>query len=296
MHRVLLTGGPSLLREAYARIIEDSALLTVQVQIPDLAHALAQLPSLRPRTSSSSTPWHWLPPRAPRHCCPCAEPAARTTLAVIGDTPAEEVGPLLRVGATGILGRQMEAAPFVMALDLIGRGGTVVCIAVHRREDLRRPSEPDAGPTLHQGTADTRPRRDPARQQHAGAPARHQPSHGQVAREPDPAEARRLLPRPPGNHRLRERTRQPRTAGRPHPQPLNHQITYLRCPPTTGGDHGCELVRPGPSRERWAARASLAAAAFAVPLPLVFGGVGGVLLLVAALAGWPSPRPPSGGC
>jgi DNA-binding NarL/FixJ family response regulator len=52
--------------------------------------------------------------------------AARTTLAVIGDTPAEDVDPLLRAGVTGVLDRQMEAAPFVMALDLIGRGGTVV--------------------------------------------------------------------------------------------------------------------------------------------------------------------------
>lgn len=34
MHRVLLTGGPALLREAYARIIEGSAFLTVQAQSP----------------------------------------------------------------------------------------------------------------------------------------------------------------------------------------------------------------------------------------------------------------------
>ncbi|MER5470631.1 diacylglycerol kinase family protein [Streptomyces sp. NPDC002935] len=40
-----------------------------------------------------------------------------------------------------------------------------------------------------------------------------------------------------------------------------------------------------PARERWAARASLAAAVLAVALPLVFGGVRGFLLLLAALAG-----------
>ncbi|MGW3912176.1 diacylglycerol/lipid kinase family protein [Streptomyces sp. NPDC005070] len=39
-----------------------------------------------------------------------------------------------------------------------------------------------------------------------------------------------------------------------------------------------------PARERWAARASLAAAALAVALPLAFGGVRGLLLLLAALA------------
>ncbi|MFD6553641.1 diacylglycerol kinase family protein, partial [Streptomyces sp. NPDC058398] len=39
-----------------------------------------------------------------------------------------------------------------------------------------------------------------------------------------------------------------------------------------------------PARERWAARAALAAAALAVALPLAFGGVRGFLLLLAALA------------
>ncbi|WP_326784808.1 diacylglycerol/lipid kinase family protein [Streptomyces sp. NBC_00151] len=39
-----------------------------------------------------------------------------------------------------------------------------------------------------------------------------------------------------------------------------------------------------PARERWAARASLAAAALAVALPLAFGGVRGFLLLLAAAA------------
>ena len=40
-----------------------------------------------------------------------------------------------------------------------------------------------------------------------------------------------------------------------------------------------------PAGERWAARVSLAAAALAVAVPLVFGGVRGFLLLLAALAG-----------
>lgn len=43
-------------------------------------------------------------------------------------------------------------------------------------------------------------------------------------------------------------------------------------------------TRP-PARERWAARASLAAAALAVAVPLFTGGVRGVLLLIAAVVG-----------
>ncbi len=38
-------------------------------------------------------------------------------------------------------------------------------------------------------------------------------------------------------------------------------------------------------KQRWAARTSLATAALAVLLPLGSGGIGGILLLVAALAG-----------
>jgi len=125
MHRVYLTGGPALLREAYARIIEDSAFLTVQAQIPDLAPALAQLPSARPDILLIDA-MALAPSPNTTTLLSLRRAAARTTLAVIGDTRAEDVDPLLRAGVTGILDRQMEAAPFVMALDLIGRGGTVV--------------------------------------------------------------------------------------------------------------------------------------------------------------------------
>ncbi|MET7695634.1 response regulator transcription factor [Streptomyces sp. NPDC005483] len=125
MHRVLLTGGPALLREAYARVIEDSALLTVQAQIPDLASALAQLPSLRPDILLIDAMAMASSPRTTT-LLSLRLAAARTTLAVIGETPAEEAGSLLRVGVTGILGQQMEAAAFVVALDLISRGGTVI--------------------------------------------------------------------------------------------------------------------------------------------------------------------------
>lgn len=46
-----------------------------------------------------------------------------------------------------------------------------------------------------------------------------------------------------------------------------------------------DLDAPAWRRQRWAARTSLAAAALAVLLPLAYGGLGGVLLLAAGLAG-----------
>ncbi|WP_329289620.1 diacylglycerol/lipid kinase family protein [Streptomyces pseudovenezuelae] len=46
-----------------------------------------------------------------------------------------------------------------------------------------------------------------------------------------------------------------------------------------------DLNAPAFRRQRWAARTSLAAAALAVLLPLGYGGLGGVLLLAAGLAG-----------
>ncbi|WP_328372777.1 hypothetical protein OG800_34430 [Streptomyces sp. NBC_00445] len=148
MHRVLLTGGPALLRGAYARVIEDSTLLTVQAQIPDLASALAQLPSLRPdillidAMAMASSPRTTTLPSLRRA-------ATRTTLAIIGETPAEKAGSLLRVGVTGILGQQMEAAAFVVALDLISRGGTVISSP----STVTRISATPPSPTLDQLSA-----------------------------------------------------------------------------------------------------------------------------------------------
>ncbi|MDH6572183.1 hypothetical protein M2160_007204 [Streptomyces sp. SAI-117] len=57
-----------------------------------------------------------------------------------------------------------------------------------------------------------------------------------------------------------------------------------------------DLDAPAWRRQRWAARTSLSAAALAVLLPLAHGGLGGVLLLAAGLAGArPSRRRPCGG-
>ncbi|MFB8142192.1 helix-turn-helix transcriptional regulator [Streptomyces parvus] len=53
---------------------------------------------------------------------------ALTTVAVIGDTPAEEIGSLLLAGVTGILSPYIETGPFVAALASIGQGGTVVSL------------------------------------------------------------------------------------------------------------------------------------------------------------------------
>ncbi|TLS46468.1 DNA-binding response regulator [Streptomyces montanus] len=125
MHRVLLTAGPALTRDAYARIIEDSALLTVQAQIPDLTHALAQLPSLRPDILLIDAVALAPSPRTTT-LLSLRRAAAHSRLAVIGDTPAEEISSLLRAGVTGILNPRIEAGPFVAALALISQGGTVV--------------------------------------------------------------------------------------------------------------------------------------------------------------------------
>ncbi|CAM5406010.1 response regulator transcription factor [Streptomyces aurantiogriseus] len=125
MHRVLLTGGPALTRDAYARIIEGSALLTVQAQIPDLTQALAQLPSLRPDIllidilALAPSPW------ATTLLC-LRRAAAHTALAVIGDMSADEISSLLHVGVAGILNQRIEASPFVAALALMSQGGTVI--------------------------------------------------------------------------------------------------------------------------------------------------------------------------
>lgn len=124
MHRVLLTAGPALLREAYARVIEDSTLLTVQAQIPDLNHALAQLPALRPDILLIDA-LALAPSRRTTLLC-LRRAAAHSPLAVIGDTPAERISSLLDAGVTGILHPHIETGPFVAALALISQGGTVV--------------------------------------------------------------------------------------------------------------------------------------------------------------------------
>ncbi|WP_069741117.1 response regulator transcription factor [Streptomyces sp. EN23] len=126
MHRVVLADGPALTRDAYARVIEDSTLLTVQAQFPDLDLALAQLPSLATDILLIDT--RSLISRRATALSSLRRATALTTVAVIGDTPAEEIGSLLLAGVTGILSPYIETGPFVAALASIGQGGTVVSL------------------------------------------------------------------------------------------------------------------------------------------------------------------------
>ncbi|WP_406335991.1 hypothetical protein [Streptomyces sp. NBC_00203] len=93
MHRALLMGGPALVREARARVIQDAALLTVQAQIPALPDALAQLPYLKPDVLLIDD--LALAPSPPATTLPSLRRAAdHTALVVIGDPPAEKGGSL----------------------------------------------------------------------------------------------------------------------------------------------------------------------------------------------------------
>lgn len=125
MHRVLLTGGRALVRDAYARVIGASAGLTLQAQTPRLPDALAQLPSLRPDLlliDADALPDR--PVAASRSVL--RQATAWTRLAVIGTIPTSDIVYFVRAGFTGILGRDIEAAHFVTALDLVSGGGLVI--------------------------------------------------------------------------------------------------------------------------------------------------------------------------
>lgn len=125
MHRVLLTGGRALVRDAYARVIGASAVLTLQAQTPGLPDALAQLPSARPDLLLVDA--EALPERpAAATQLVLRQATAWTRLAVIGTVPASDIVHFVRAGVTGILGRDVEVPHFVTALDLVSGGGLVI--------------------------------------------------------------------------------------------------------------------------------------------------------------------------
>ncbi|GAA3918278.1 response regulator transcription factor [Streptomyces lacrimifluminis] len=141
MHRVLLTGGHALVRDAYAHLIEASAALTVQAQIPALDQALDQLLFLRPDILVIDTLALAPSPRTTT-LLSLRQAAARTRLALIGDIPVEDVDSLLRVGVTGILSPHVEVDHFVMALDVVGRGGLIVSSPTDRTSTPANPPDP----------------------------------------------------------------------------------------------------------------------------------------------------------
>jgi DNA-binding NarL/FixJ family response regulator len=113
------------MRDAYAHIIEGSNLLTVQAQIPALADALAQLPSLKPDILLIDSLALCPHPRTTTLMA-LRLAASQSALAVVGDPPSGDISSLLNVGVTGILSHDVEATPFVVALDLVSRGALVI--------------------------------------------------------------------------------------------------------------------------------------------------------------------------
>ncbi|MFI5753985.1 response regulator transcription factor [Streptomyces sp. NPDC051569] len=125
MQRVHLTGGPALVLDAYAHVIDDSADLTVHAQTPQLADALPLLLSARSDLLLIHT-------RALADAKPATthlhlrEAAAQTRTAVIGHLPSACFASCLSAGVTGILGPDLDVAHFLGALGLICRGGLVI--------------------------------------------------------------------------------------------------------------------------------------------------------------------------
>ncbi|MFC8823847.1 DNA-binding response regulator [Streptomyces sp. NPDC057137] len=144
MHRVLLTGGPTLVRDAYAHIIGASAVLTLQGQTATLPDALAQLPAVRPDLLLIDA---GALPNSPTAATQLVlrQAAAGTRLAVIGSVPPSDIAFFVRAGVTGILGRDIDVPHFVAALDLVSGGGLVISsldalLAAHNTRAVAPPS------------------------------------------------------------------------------------------------------------------------------------------------------------
>lgn len=128
MHRVHLTGGPTLVLDAYAHVIGGSANLTVQGQTSTFVHALEILPSARPDVLL-------LHANALADAKPAVNQqrlrraAARSRLAVIGDISTSDIASYMSTGVTGILSQDLDVAQFLTALELVSRGGLVIAPA-----------------------------------------------------------------------------------------------------------------------------------------------------------------------
>lgn len=148
MHRVLLTGGRALVRDAYARVIAASAGLTLQAQTPGLPDALAQLPTVRPDLLLIDADALPNRPVAATQLV-LRQATAWTRLAVIGTIPTSDIVYFVRAGVTGILGRDIEAPHFVTALDLVSGGGLVISspgspLDIREARDSRAVAPPSA--------------------------------------------------------------------------------------------------------------------------------------------------------
>ncbi|MFJ1748988.1 response regulator transcription factor [Streptomyces sp. NPDC088116] len=139
MHRVLLAGGPALVRDAYAHVIAASPAFVIQAQTATLAEALTVLTSttcdlllidareLARATSAAAQV-------SLRHA------AARTRTVVLGTIPPAELPLLTEAGVTGVLGPYLEPDEFFTALDVVCRGAIVISPA---------PSHAPGAPAAH---------------------------------------------------------------------------------------------------------------------------------------------------
>ncbi|MER6237201.1 response regulator transcription factor [Streptomyces clavifer] len=125
MHRVILAGGPALVRDAYRHIIAASPAFARPAQTASLSEAVTTLTATtcdlliveaqeldRPTSAAAQVRLH--------------QAAARTRVVVLGKIPPSELPSLTGAGVSGVLGPHLEAGEFLTALDVICRGAMVI--------------------------------------------------------------------------------------------------------------------------------------------------------------------------
>ncbi|MFF2010607.1 hypothetical protein ACFVWY_16245 [Streptomyces sp. NPDC058195] len=109
MHRVIVAGGATLVRDGYAHIIDGSPTFLATTPSDLLlieAHELAGVPPVATQQS-------------------LRQAAARTRVVLLGNPPTD-LALLVGAGVTGVLGLHLELDHFFTALDLVSRGGMVI--------------------------------------------------------------------------------------------------------------------------------------------------------------------------
>ncbi|WP_371621528.1 response regulator transcription factor [Streptomyces sp. NBC_01116] len=123
MHRVLLTGGPTLVRDAYARVIAASPAFAHPAQTATLTDALTGLTTCDlllvdtqelNRGPSAAAQMRLL------HATAC------TRVAILGHVTPAELPFLTSAGVTGVLGPYLAPDDFLTALDAICGGAMVI--------------------------------------------------------------------------------------------------------------------------------------------------------------------------
>lgn len=123
MHRVLLAGGPTLVRDAYARVIAASPAFALPAQTPTLSDALANLTTcdlllidaqelIRDTSAAAQIRL--------RHAAAC------TRVVVLGHVAPAELPFLTGAGVTGVLGPYLGPDDFLTALDVIHGGAMLI--------------------------------------------------------------------------------------------------------------------------------------------------------------------------